>query len=62
MAVFISLITIARADYADDDYIQELLSWTHPHISASEEVIYTEEEKLIMLRLPRKECLFRVFN
>lgn len=51
------MILHLRADYADDGYIQELLSWEHPHISASEQVIYTEEEKLAMLRLPRKECL-----
>ncbi|KAJ3562171.1 hypothetical protein NP233_g9743 [Leucocoprinus birnbaumii] len=45
------------ADYADDEYIQELLKWKHPHITAREEVKYTEEENLVMLRLPRKEYL-----
>ncbi|KAF5358354.1 hypothetical protein D9756_001892 [Leucocoprinus leucothites] len=45
------------ADYADDEYIQELIKWRHPHITAREEVKYTEEENLVMLRLPRKEYL-----
>lgn len=49
-----------RADYADDDHIQELLQWTNPHVAATEEVEYTEREKLAMIRLPRKECKFRI--
>jgi hypothetical protein len=54
---FITILNIGiRADYADDDYIRELLYWVHPHISAAHDVRYTEEEKLTMLRLPRKEC------
>lgn len=48
------------ADYADDGYIQELLQWTHPHVTATEEVEYTETENLTMMRLPRKECKSRV--
>ncbi|KAL9714822.1 hypothetical protein Ac2012v2_001482 [Leucoagaricus gongylophorus] len=44
------------ADYVDDEYIQGLLKWKHPEI-AKEEVIYTEQENLAMLRLPRKEYL-----
>ncbi|KXN82555.1 Protein shq1 [Leucoagaricus sp. SymC.cos] len=44
-------------DYADDMYIQELLRWRHPHITAIEEVKYTEEENLAMMHLPRKEYL-----
>ncbi|KII89034.1 hypothetical protein PLICRDRAFT_40686 [Plicaturopsis crispa FD-325 SS-3] len=42
------------ADYADDEYIQELIAWRHPYTTNFE---YTEEEKLAMLRLPRKEYL-----
>jgi hypothetical protein len=51
-----TLTSVIRADYADDEYIQELLKWIHPHVSTTEEVKYTEEENLVMLRLPRKEC------
>lgn len=42
----------------DDDYIQELIDWTHPHISDGMPFQYTEKENTDMLRLPRKECLF----
>ncbi|KAH6919073.1 SHQ1 protein-domain-containing protein [Coprinopsis sp. MPI-PUGE-AT-0042] len=45
------------ADYADDEYIQELLAWKHPYISAEGPFEYTEEENLEILRLPRKEYL-----
>ncbi|OBZ75723.1 Protein shq1 [Grifola frondosa] len=45
------------ADFADDEYIQELLAWNHPHAIVSDEFQYTEEENLTMLRLPRKEYL-----
>ncbi|KIP01723.1 hypothetical protein PHLGIDRAFT_123107 [Phlebiopsis gigantea 11061_1 CR5-6] len=45
------------ADFADDDYIQELIRWTHPHTVAQTDFAYTEEENLVMLRLPRKEYL-----
>lgn len=41
------------ADYADDEHIQDLLKWE----ISTEEVIYTEQETLAMLRLPRKEYL-----
>lgn len=41
----------------DDDYIQELLQWSHPHISVNEPFQLTEKEKLVMLSLPKKECL-----
>ncbi|KAN0077242.1 SHQ1 domain containing protein [Tylopilus felleus] len=43
------------ADYADDEYIQELIAWQDPENSS--EVVYTEHEKVEMLRLPRKEYL-----
>ena len=52
------VLTFPRADFADDDYIQELIHWTHPHIAIQTDFAYTEEENLVMLRLPRKECLF----
>lgn len=45
-----------RADYADDEYIQELIHWKHPHTIPHTEIEYSEEENLTMLRLPRREC------
>jgi len=45
------------ADYADDEQMQELLTWVHPHIANTKDVIYTDEEKLTMIQLPRKEYL-----
>jgi hypothetical protein len=52
-----------RADFADNEQIEELLAWTHPHLESSSSaapspnaVIFTEAENLAMLRLPRKEC------
>ena len=47
---------MSSADFMDDDYIQELLQWTHPHI-ANEPIQYTENENLQLLSLPKKECL-----
>ncbi|KAF8559624.1 SHQ1-domain-containing protein [Imleria badia] len=43
------------ADYADDEYIQELIAWKDP--ANSSEVVYTEHEKMEMLRLPCKEYI-----
>lgn len=54
--------TFIRADFADHEQIEELLTWTHPHLESSPTapgpyaVIFTEAENLAMLRLPRKEC------
>ncbi|THH33920.1 hypothetical protein EUX98_g349 [Antrodiella citrinella] len=45
------------ADFADDEYIKDLIAWEHPFVSLDGEVVYTEEENLAMLRLPRKEYL-----
>ncbi|KAG6919975.1 hypothetical protein DXG01_013324 [Tephrocybe rancida] len=45
------------ADYADDEYIRELLMWKHPHTDRSEPFQYTDEENAVILRLPRKEYL-----
>ncbi|KAI0670569.1 SHQ1-domain-containing protein [Trametes maxima] len=45
------------ADYADDEYIQELIAWPNPCAASSEGFQYTEKENLAMLRLPRKEYL-----
>jgi len=53
-----------RADYADSEHIEDLLSWTHPHLESSFDsgppdtnvVTFTESENDAMLRLPRKEC------
>ncbi|TFK90431.1 SHQ1-domain-containing protein, partial [Polyporus arcularius HHB13444] len=45
------------ADFADDEYIRELVSWSHPHATSTDEFQYTEKENAVMLRLPRKEYL-----
>ncbi|KAI9508836.1 SHQ1-domain-containing protein [Russula earlei] len=46
------------ADYADNEQMEELLAWTHPHLeSPSTSVVFTEAENAAMLRLPRKEYL-----
>lgn len=45
------------ADFADDEYIQELIHWEHPHTGPLDVFEYTEDEKATMLRLPRKEYL-----
>lgn len=47
--------TLCRADYADVEYIQELIAWQDPDLTNTAEVIYTEVENMAMLRLPRKE-------
>ncbi|KAG2349569.1 SHQ1-domain-containing protein [Suillus weaverae] len=44
------------ADYVDDDYIQELLTWEDPELGYAE-CIFTESENMTMLNLPRKEYL-----
>ncbi|KLO10716.1 SHQ1-domain-containing protein [Schizopora paradoxa] len=49
------------ADFADDDMIQELISYRFssesPFSRSSSPIAFTEEEDLIMLRLPTKEYL-----
>ncbi|EKM49118.1 uncharacterized protein PHACADRAFT_154682 [Phanerochaete carnosa HHB-10118-sp] len=45
------------ADFADDEYIQELVRWTHPHAVPVADFQYTEAENMKMLQLPRKEYL-----
>ena len=45
-----------RADFVDDEFIQELIVWDHPHVTDSKTFQYTENENMTMLRLPRKEC------
>ncbi|KAF7303612.1 CS domain-containing protein [Mycena indigotica] len=46
------------ADYAADEHVQELLLWKNPHIeSTTESFEFTEEEKLALLTLPRREYL-----
>ncbi|KAK7050384.1 protein shq1 [Favolaschia claudopus] len=46
-----------RADYADDEYIQELLLWENPSVTDNSPFQFTEKEKLTLLNLPRKEYL-----
>ncbi|KAF8892576.1 SHQ1 protein-domain-containing protein [Infundibulicybe gibba] len=45
------------ADFADDDYIQELIGWENPYNSSDEPIVYTEEETIQIMRLPRKEYI-----
>ncbi|KAL0947096.1 hypothetical protein HGRIS_013236 [Hohenbuehelia grisea] len=45
------------ADFADDEMIQELIAWKHPYIEDNKAIHYTDEENMVMLRLPRKEYL-----
>ena len=47
---------LIRADFMDDEYIQDLLEWVHPYISNQSVIEYTEKENMEMLRLPRREC------
>jgi len=47
------------ADFVNPDDIQELIQWQSLHsaeLQGNVEVVFTEEEKLVMLRLPRKGC------
>ncbi|KAJ3797243.1 SHQ1 protein-domain-containing protein [Lentinula aff. detonsa] len=44
------------ADFADDEYIRELILWNHPHLSDSG-TTFTEKENVTMLNLPRKEYI-----
>ncbi|KAJ3763760.1 SHQ1 protein-domain-containing protein [Lentinula raphanica] len=44
------------ADFADDDYIQELILWEHPHLSDAN-TAFNEKENAAMLNLPRKEYI-----
>jgi len=43
--------------FMDDEYIQDLLEWNHPHISNQNAFQYTEKENMEMLRLPRREYI-----
>ncbi|KAK7466928.1 hypothetical protein VKT23_003992 [Stygiomarasmius scandens] len=45
------------ADFADDEYIRELILWQHPHVAESDSFQYSEKENAEMLKLPRKEYL-----
>jgi len=47
------------ADFADNEQIEELIVWTHPHLKSPSTtgVVFTEAENATMLRLPRKEYL-----
>ncbi|KAJ6480262.1 SHQ1 protein-domain-containing protein [Mycena sanguinolenta] len=45
------------ADYADDEYIQELILWQNPRVATSDPFQFTEAENLALLNLPRKEYL-----
>jgi len=46
----------------DDEYIEDLIQWVHPHASDPNPFQYTEKENAEMLRLPRKECSCHRFS
>ncbi|KAF7368746.1 SHQ1-domain-containing protein [Mycena venus] len=45
------------ADYADDEYIQELILWKNPRVVDNGPFQFTVNENLALLNLPRKEYL-----
>lgn len=47
-----------RADFVDDDYVQDLITWRHPYAEDTKPFEFTEDENATMLRLPRKECMY----
>lgn len=53
-----------RADFADNEQLEELIAWTHPHLESPSTtgVVFTEAENATMLRLPRKECTSHFFT
>jgi protein SHQ1 len=51
------LTSAPRADYADDEYIRELILWKNPRVADSAPFQFTDEENLALLNLPRKECM-----
>jgi hypothetical protein len=54
----ITILRMFRADYVDDDYIQELIAWRNPNTVPTVPFQFTEAENLAILNLPRKECKF----
>lgn len=44
-----------RADYMNDEEIQEHIAWKSAFASG-EKIEFTDEENAVMLKLPRKEC------
>lgn len=50
-----------RADFADDEYIQELIAFNFPEgapalSTTAESFSFDDEEKMAMLQLPQREC------
>ncbi|KAJ8517564.1 hypothetical protein ONZ45_g5294 [Pleurotus djamor] len=45
------------ADFADDEYVQELISWEDPFVLEDNDFQFTEEENAVMLNLPRKNYI-----
>lgn len=49
----------ARADYADDQIIRELIEWDpQPDAPSEDPFVFTDEENMTMLRLPQRECKY----
>ncbi|KAF9264856.1 SHQ1-domain-containing protein [Marasmius fiardii PR-910] len=45
------------ADFAEDEYIQELIEWRHPHAEGLANPNFSDQESVMMLNLPKKEYL-----
>lgn len=47
-----------RADYVNDEDIQDIIQWKSPYdpSNSAGKIEFTEEENEDILRLPRKEC------
>lgn len=56
----IDVDVLTRADFVNDEEIQEIIRWESPYPSGTG-ADFTEEENAAMLRLPRKECKAAVF-
>lgn len=52
----VKLNVVSRADYADGEYIDELIAWEHPLLATHDVAPFSEDENMTMLRLPQKEC------
>lgn len=57
---------VIRADYVDDEHIQELLAFKPPpdcpwSPALPDPMVFTEQENVEMLKLPKKECSFSMY-
>ncbi|GJJ11923.1 hypothetical protein Clacol_006161 [Clathrus columnatus] len=45
------------ADYVNDEEISDIIKWKHPYPDNGSDIEFTEDEKLAMINLPRKEYI-----